>query len=118
MPENRLADLREEEARLTKKLRKLRSRIHSSLYPKEPEGAHPVIRFKKRYPLGTQIYVYAAVKVEDRWYLTGAVHGSTPYTWTQLIDFIRKDNVPSLLQFDPIRLGSLDEVVRLVGWRS
>jgi hypothetical protein len=59
-------------------------------WPDEPFGDHSVIKFTKRFHGGGGAsYIYAAIKANGRWYLTGKANSGNTVskTWEELCEF-------------------------------
>jgi hypothetical protein len=91
--EDRLRKRKAKSRVLDERVQQLRSHAASLRYPSEPSGAERVISFRKRYEgPGAKVYVYAAIRVNGRWYTTGSTCPASGFTWRGLVDFIREDN--------------------------
>ena len=57
----------------------------------EPSGGS-ILKFEKRFGSATTPYLYAAMRVGAKWYVTGAT-GASSYTWEALKSFIGDSRV-------------------------
>jgi hypothetical protein len=53
---------------------------------REPQGDEPVITWKHTFTEGGDEYTYVAVKLGDRWYVTGNQQSGTNYAWRDFMD--------------------------------
>jgi hypothetical protein len=70
-------------------------------YPDDDFNDGEVIVFTKQFDPAGQEYTFAAIKAEDRWYLTGGHlgRGGGVYTWEKLCEWLGTVGVPTLSIF-------------------
>lgn len=72
---------------------------------KIPDTFHSgtVLRFSIHYPRSEKLYHFVAMKISDRWYLSG--RGGT-YTWAGVVNMVTG------------RAASVEKVEEVTGWRE
>ena len=63
-----------------------------SLNPEEPPLGS-FVRFGVMYQIPGRTYTYGALRVKDKWYVTGNVRGFTSGTWSELCNVIRTTDI-------------------------
>lgn len=67
------------------KIRELEA-LRGERFSVEPSGGS-ILKFEKRFDLSGTPYLYAAMRVGAKWYVTGPT-GPSSYTWSQLKEFV------------------------------
>lgn len=63
-----------------------------------------ILRFEKRFEGTETIYLFAALKTNDKWYVTGPKFGALPgRTWEEFVGFL-------VLEGSPCRFGDVEHV--------
>lgn len=99
----------------TAELRKAERELAELHRPKEPKPGS-VITFSRTYVGSRTTYEYAALRVGDTWYITGATCPRNGFTWGALLQFISGKNFgANLLRHSDIvvvKTGKVIEVPR------
>jgi hypothetical protein len=70
-------------------------RLQTELKVLNPEEPPPgsFVRFGVMYQIPGRTYTYGAMRIGDKWYVTGNVRGFTSGTWSELCNVIRTTDI-------------------------